>query len=318
MQRDREAGASGGAGALDETANERRVARARPFRPVALRPVMPEPAEAVGVRERRNWIDVLLLAGERGFGAAVILLVLFSVIDGPGRDWMRARSADAASSAPARQPAVKPKAQPAPKAALAARAQTVRRPELGASLPSIPRAELQPRAPADYLTPARRYVAGAPPRAEQVAAPQALAPARDLRPTYLRVPRVGIETPVVEVFLQNEVWQVADYAAGYHHGTGVPGRGNVVIAGHNGVRGAVFANLDQVQAGDEIVVEAAGQRFDYRVRAMGRVWPSEVGVMYPTPTPTLTLLTCTNWDLQRFVVIADLVDSAGLQASLGG
>jgi sortase A len=30
-------------------------------------------------------------------------------------------------------------------------------------------------------------------------------------------------------------------------------------------------------------------------------------VLDPTPTPTLTLITCTNWDTQRLIVIGDLV-----------
>jgi len=121
-----------------------------------------------------------------------------------------------------------------------------------------------------------------------------------------------MDTPVVEVFLQDNVWQVADDAAGYHHGTGLPGAGNVVMAGHKGVRGAVFARLEALTPGHDIFVTAADTRYHYRVRETRRVWPSQVEVMYPTPSPTLTLLTCTNWDLQRFVVVADLVESVPL------
>ena len=131
-------------------------------------------------------------------------------------------------------------------------------------------------------------------------------------PSWLEIPTIKMDTPVVEVFLQDNVWQVADDAAGYHHGTGLPGAGNVVMAGHKGVRGAVFARLEALTPGHDIFVTAADTRYHYRVRETRRVWPSEVEVMYPTPSPTLTLLTCTNWDLQRFVVVADLVESAPL------
>jgi sortase A len=134
----------------------------------------------------------------------------------------------------------------------------------------------------------------------------------------LEAPGAGIDAPVVEVFLEDGAWQVADYAVGYHHGTGLPGDGNIVMAGHKGVRGAVFAQLERLKVGADVFVDAAGQRFHYRVRTTGNVWPSNVAIMYPTPLPTLTLLTCTNWDTQRFVVIADLVDSAKLPLSTGG
>ena len=140
----------------------------------------------------------------------------------------------------------------------------------------------------------------------------------DLSPLYLEAPAARLKANVVEVFLREGAWEVADFAAGYHHGTGLPGEGNLVMAGHKGIRGAVFANLEALRTGDEVFVDTADRRFRYRVRQTRRVWPSEVEVMYPTSTPTLTLLTCTNWDLQRFVVTADLVDSVPRVAGTGG
>jgi sortase A len=128
-------------------------------------------------------------------------------------------------------------------------------------------------------------------------------------------PATGIDTSTQEVFLVDGVWQVADYAAGYLHGTGVPGNGNVVMAGHQGIHGAVFASLQALKPGNDVFVDTATQRYRYRVRETGNVWPSQVSVMFPSATPTLTLMTCTNWDMQRFVVIADLVDSVALPAS---
>ncbi len=144
------------------------------------------------------------------------------------------------------------------------------------------------------------------------------APPLDLSPLYLEAPAARLKANVVEVFLREGAWEVADFAAGYHHGTGLPGEGNLVMAGHKGIRGAVFANLEALRTGDEVFVDTADRRFRYRVRQTRRVWPSEVEVMYPTSTPTLTLLTCTNWDLQRFVVTADFVDSVPRVAGTGG
>jgi sortase A len=167
----------------------------------------------------------------------------------------------------------------------------------------------------DYLAPARMYVA--PPKPAPVVAevaPQPTPPA-DMRPTHLIIPALNLDSPIVEVFVQDGAWQVADYAVGYHHGTGVVGASNMVLAGHKGIRGSVFGQLEQIKPGDDILVDAAGQRYHYRVRTTGRVWPNQVDVMFPTEQAQVTLLTCTNWDTQRFTVIADFI---GLEAPAAG
>lgn len=141
------------------------------------------------------------------------------------------------------------------------------------------------------------------------------APVVDLppQPNHLIIPSIGVDTPVVEVYYVEESWQVAEYAAGYLTGTGLPGDvGNVVFAGHAGILGSVFANIHALAPNDDIFVDAAGWRYHYRVRKTLVVWPTESEYMLPTDIPTMTLITCTNWDLQRVVVIADLLDSRPL------
>jgi sortase A len=130
------------------------------------------------------------------------------------------------------------------------------------------------------------------------------------RPQRLIIPAIELDTPVKEVYIQDGIWQVADYAAGYHHGSAFPGEpGNTVIAGHAGLRGAVFRSLGTLRAGDDVLLDAGGNRYRYRVREQLSVWPTQTEVMRPTETPVLTLITCTAWDTQRLVVIADLVDT---------
>ena len=132
-------------------------------------------------------------------------------------------------------------------------------------------------------------------------------------PAYLRVPSIRVDTPVEEVFVVDDEWQVAEYAAGYLHGTGLPGSpGNVVIAGHAGLRGGVFRKLDSLANGADIFVDAGGWRYHYRVRESRSVAPTQLDVLDPTSGATLTLLTCTDWDTQRLIVTADLVESQPL------
>ena len=133
-------------------------------------------------------------------------------------------------------------------------------------------------------------------------------------PARLRVPSIAINSAVKEVFVIDDQWQVADYAAGYLHGTGKPGSpGNVVIAGHAGLRGGVFRDLGSLAVGADVFVDAGGWRYQYRVRESRAVAPTELEVLDPTATPTLTLLTCTSWDTQRLIVIADLIAAQSLR-----
>jgi sortase A len=136
----------------------------------------------------------------------------------------------------------------------------------------------------------------------------------DKRPYRLRIPSQNLETAVKEVFVEDGAWQVASYAAGYHHGTALPGEiGNTVMAGHAGLHGSVFRNLGNLEAGDDVFVDAGGWQYHYQVRQLDRVWPTQTDVMAPTPTRILTLITCTDWDTRRLVVIADLVGSRPLE-----
>jgi sortase A len=146
------------------------------------------------------------------------------------------------------------------------------------------------------------------PRQGAVSEPLVTAP----QPNHLVIPSLQLDTPVKEVFVVDGAWEVADYAAGYLHDTGLPGSGNTVLAGHAGLRGAVFRDLGALVYNDDIYLDAAGWRYHYRVRDAKSVWPNQVEVLDPTPTPVLTLMTCTNWDTQRLVVVAELIDSKPL------
>ena len=147
-----------------------------------------------------------------------------------------------------------------------------------------------------------------------VSAPPA-APARpnsaSALPTRLIIPALGLDVPIKEVFIVDDTWEIAEYAAGYLNGSGLPGvPGNLALSGHAGLYGAVFANLGSLNPGDDIYVDAAGVRYHYRLRTASAVWPNQVEVLDSTETPTMTLITCTNWDTQRLVAQADFVDSS--------
>ena len=150
-------------------------------------------------------------------------------------------------------------------------------------------------------------------RAAVVGQPAAPAQAKGTSalPTRLIIPTLGLDVPIKEVFIVDDQWEIAEYAAGYMNGSGLPGvPGNLAMSGHAGLYGAVFANLRSLKPGADIYVDAAGVRYRYRLRTASTVWPNQAEVLDSTETPTMTLITCTNWDTQRLVAQADFVDSS--------
>lgn len=272
-------------------------ARRDPFRPLRLRSRDAYREEALRGFLLRNWVDRALLIAEILLFATMVIVFAYWFIDGYGRDWWRAWQG---KSQPAEviMPPPAPVAPPAEEITSPPSA-PVAPPAAAPHLPALPFTDPGLAVePADYLAPQTSVKP---------------LPKTDPRPQRLRIPSIQLDTPVYEVFVVDGAWQVAEYAAGYHHGTALPGTtGNTVLAGHAGLRGAVFRDLPALRAGDEILLEAGGWVYRYRVRELRNVWPTQVEVMDPTPTPVLTLITCTNWDTQRLVVIADLVDSRPL------
>jgi sortase A len=241
----------------------------------------------------RNWVDRALHFAERSLVLAAVVAFAYWLFDGPVRDWLHVRRSAAVVWADSSRPTATP----------------------ALSLPGAP-AAARAAAPALPFTRPDAAAAAAPAAStlrDEFLVPQGLpaAPiAEDPRPIRLIMPTIGTDMEVREVYVVNNEWEVAEYAAGYHHGTALPGTiGNSVLSGHAGLRGAVFRDLGRLQPGHEVIVETAGWSYVYRVRSSVNVWPTQIEVMYPTATAVLTLITCTNWDTQRLVVVADLVDA---------
>ncbi len=116
------------------------------------------------------------------------------------------------------------------------------------------------------------------PTATPEPAPPAPAPnppaSGDGLPTRLLVPSVGIDSKIIpvgwQVVEQNgqqySIWQVADYAAGWHETSARLGQpGNTVMAGHHNVNGEVFRDLVNVEVGDKVTIYSGDQKFEYVV-----------------------------------------------------
>jgi sortase A len=140
----------------------------------------------------------------------------------------------------------------------------------------------------------------------------------------LRVPKVGIEVPVLE----GTSSLILNRGAGHIPGTALPGEsGNVAITGH---RDGFFRALKDVLPGDVIDMERAsrpqeqgypGQQVDhYVVQKIKIVSPSDISVLNQTTDSTITLVTCYPFYYvgaapERYIVQASLVPATHGKAS---
>ncbi|MCI4063508.1 class E sortase [Micromonospora sp. R77] len=121
------------------------------------------------------------------------------------------------------------------------------------------------------------------------------------------------------------------YAPGHYPKSALPGEvGNFAVAGHR-IR-ATFWRLDELNSGDDIVVEGQTEWYVYKVYQSHIVTPRQVEAVAPVPMkpgakPTEKLLTLTTCNpkfdnYQRLIIHARLdhvqAKSAGRPAELGG
>ena len=123
----------------------------------------------------------------------------------------------------------------------------------------------------------------------------------------LRIPRLRLEVAVLEgtgEFVLNR-------AVGHIPGTALPGAdGNSGIAGH---RDGFFRGLKDIAIGDVVEIETLNGKGEYRIERTWIVSPEDVSVLEPTPTRSLTLVTCYPFYFigsapQRFIVRAVRAD----------
>ena len=123
----------------------------------------------------------------------------------------------------------------------------------------------------------------------------------------LRVEKIGLEVPVFpgtdDLTLNRGVGSIV--------GSAPPGpTGNVGIAGH---RDGFFRGLKDVSLGDRLKLATKSGEFTYVIDNIVIVKPTDVFVLAPRPSPSVTLVTCYPFYFvgdapQRYIVRAELAD----------
>ena len=98
---------------------------------------------------------------------------------------------------------------------------------------------------------------------------------RSDEPRRLVVDAIGLDTVVEDLGWSASVdpagrilndWDVTAYSAGWHVNSSMPGQGgNVVVSGHNNILGAVFRELDQLDAGDIATIWSGQAKYEYKI-----------------------------------------------------
>lgn len=119
----------------------------------------------------------------------------------------------------------------------------------------------------------------------------------------ISIPSIDVNAPIVSVALRQynngiTTWDVSRLrmTVGHFEGTAWFGDGgNILLGGHSESsrgRADIFFNLDQIQAGAEIVVTVNGTVYRYSVVNVYRVNQDDLTPVYPTTHEQLTLMTC--------------------------
>ena len=122
----------------------------------------------------------------------------------------------------------------------------------------------------------------------------------------IAIPRLGLSVIVVEGTEAGTLRR----AAGHIAGTALPGqRGNVGIAGH---RDTFFRELRNILENDVIRFTTPGGDYRYRVVSLAIVSPTDVAILAPGPTQSLTLVTCYPFNFvgsapSRYIVRAERI-----------
>lgn len=128
----------------------------------------------------------------------------------------------------------------------------------------------------------------------------------------MSIPKISLEVAVGEGVTNRTI----RYAVGHFEQTALPGdNGNFAVIGHRSyIMGEFFNRLDEVEIGDDVIVERDGMLYTYSVTEIMVVEPTDIWVLDATPDPQITLITCTPIRVatHRLVVKGVLADASPL------
>lgn len=128
-------------------------------------------------------------------------------------------------------------------------------------------------------------------------------------PTHIFIPW-NTDTDIESLPYENNQWQVSDTKVTYLLGSARPGEsGNIILYGHN--KREILGNIRALKGGEKVTLTTGdGKVHTYVVSKVKEVDPTDVSLLAPTSTETLTMYTCSGfWDSRRFIVQAKPIEN---------
>lgn len=119
----------------------------------------------------------------------------------------------------------------------------------------------------------------------------------------LEIKSIGLKAPIV-LGEENLDYVVAKYRSSANFGQA----GNVILAGHNNMKGSIFKNLYKVKIGDIIEIKTDNNIYKYKLTERVIVNPSDSSLLtQDISKKEITLITCINRAKERLILKGKII-----------
>ena len=119
----------------------------------------------------------------------------------------------------------------------------------------------------------------------------------------LEIKSIGLKAPIV-LGEENLDYVVAKYRSSANFGQA----GNVILAGHNNMKGSIFKNLYKVKIGDIIEIKTDNNIYKYKLTERVIVNPSDSSLLtQDISKKEITLITCINRAKVRLILKGKII-----------
>ncbi|HAT4230462.1 TPA: class D sortase, partial [Clostridium perfringens] len=119
----------------------------------------------------------------------------------------------------------------------------------------------------------------------------------------LEIKSIGLKAPIVDGE-ENLDYVVAKYRSSANFGQA----GNIILAGHNNMKGSIFKNLYKVKIGDIIEIKTDNNIYKYKLTERVIVNPSDSGLLtQDISEKEITLITCINRSKERLILKGKII-----------
>ncbi len=129
-----------------------------------------------------------------------------------------------------------------------------------------------------------------------------------IHPVKISIPSIKTDLPIEEKLIEKGIWQISNKGVSHLATSAYPGNpGNIIMYGHN--TDERLGRLQFIKTGEIIKITSTnGRVFEYKVKTVEVVKPTDIDRLMSYSGETLTIYTCIGFaDLKRVLVKAERV-----------